>query len=160
MVWPVDGYKVDNDAEKYPEIWDHSPLEKEYLLKRLMMIGAERTKRYMINNWIENDEANFTGWRWIKFGVPRRLVSACNRYKDVLITGPRHSCPIMSLTMAAYGGMEVLHEYSGEDHEQGFVDQFGTFYSRDEAYILAVSNGQLLYPEDCHYERLFSEGLY
>jgi len=97
MVWPAVGYKIADDAEKFSEIWEHTPLEKEYLMKRLMMIGYERTKRYMFNNWIENDVDGFTGWRWEKFKVPLRLVSACNRYKDVLVTGPRHSCPIMNL---------------------------------------------------------------
>lgn len=159
-MYPSEGYAVE-DKERYSEIWEFTDTEREYLLKRLMMIGHERTKYYMRNNWIENDSDGFTGWRWEKFKVPLLLVSACNRYKDVLVCAPRHSCPLMTMTMASYGGMELLHEYSGKDHEQGFVDQFGTFYTRSEAMALATENGQLRYPDNCHpREHLFSEGLY
>lgn len=159
-MWPSVGYPVKKNEIKFTEIWEHSETEKAYLLKRLMMIGHERTKYYMDNNWIVNDETGFTGWRWDRYNVPIRIVSACNRYKDVLVCAPRHSCPLMTMAMASYGGMKVLHEYSGKDHEQGFVDQFGTFYTREEAYVITVNNGQLLKPENCHNRKLFSEGLY
>lgn len=48
-----------------------------------------------------------------------------------------------------YGGMDMLYEYAGEDNvEQGFVDQYNTFYDREEGLALVKSNGQLLYPDN------------
>lgn len=158
-MYPAVGHAAKHD-ERFPELWEHTEQEEAYLLKRLAMAGAERTRSYMVNAWIEKDGDGFTGWRWDKLNVQRRLVSACNRYKDVLVCAPRHSCPIMTMSMAMLGGMQVLHKYSGKDHEQGFVDQFGTFYTRKEAYDLAIENGQLLYPDRSLSETLFSEGLY
>ena len=50
------------------------------------------------------------------------------------------------------------------DEDQGFVDQHGTFMSREEAYQVALAAGQILYPERCGHgldgPKLYSEGLY
>lgn len=45
-------------------------------------------------------------------------------------------------------------------HEQGFVDQFGTFLTRKEALEIAKENGQII--RDIGYEpdELYSEHLY
>lgn len=136
----------------------HTPEEKEYLLKRMAKIGKDYTDRYMQNNWIEED--GFSGWRWERYNVQRWIVSAANRYKDIIIMGTRHSSPTMYMTTLAYGGFMLLHEYSGDDHSQGFVDQFGTYYEREEALKLAEENGQIRNPDGNTPTELFSEGLY
>lgn len=159
MPYPSIGHKV-NDRIVHRELWEPSELEKVYLLKRCAMVGEERARMYMRNAWIENDKDGFTGWRWIKYDRQLRLVSAANRYKDVIVTAPRHSCPIMTASQAMYGGLDILHTYAGDDYEQGFVDQYGTFYNRVEALAMAEENGQLLYPEHAPGSDLFSEGLY
>jgi hypothetical protein len=51
-----------------------------------------------------------------------------------------------------------------DDDDQGFVDQYGSFMSRYEAYQIALASGQLRYPEACGNgldgPKLYSEGLY
>lgn len=46
------------------------------------------------------------------------------------------------------------------DCEQGFIDQYGNFYTREEAYFVAEENGQII--KKCGGDRvsLFSENLY
>lgn len=156
---PKTGY-VAKDRIEHVELWSPTKEEKAFLLKRCAMVGAERARMYMVNTWIENDEDGFTGWRWIKYNRELRLVCAANRYKDLIFTGVRHSCPIMTTSQAMFGGLDVLHEYANGDNEQGFIDQYGTFYNRSEALALAKSNGQLLYPDNVTLTELFSEGLY
>lgn len=50
------------------------------------------------------------------------------------------------------------------DEDQGFVDQFGVYMDRKEAYQVAKAAGQLHYPERCGSSldgpKLYSEGLY
>jgi hypothetical protein len=44
--------------------------------------------------------------------------------------------------------------------EQGFVDQIGTFMTREEAWIVAENAGQILYRVGGDGTKLFSENLY
>ena len=43
--------------------------------------------------------------------------------------------------------------------EQGFIDQFGKFYNRKDAYIIAKENGQII-RDLGETDELFSEHLY
>jgi hypothetical protein len=133
-------------------------------LERLAGIGKNYTERYMHQCWIENDETGFTGWRWDRFSVPLIIVSAANRYKDIIVMGPRHYSNLMHTAIEALGGINLLMEYSNanseeSEYEQGFVDQYNTFHTREEAFILATAAGQIRYPENCHNGRLYSEGI-
>jgi hypothetical protein len=85
------------------------------------------------------------------------IVCAANRYGDIIITGARHHDRIMRMAVKAIGGgfstdternigawkkgFEALSRRGRE--EQGFIDQFGRFYSREDAMRLALQNGQL-----------------
>jgi hypothetical protein len=44
--------------------------------------------------------------------------------------------------------------------EQGFVDQYGAFYTREAAYEVAAKNGQIRRPEGGTPGTLYSENLY
>jgi hypothetical protein len=57
-------------------------------------------------------------------------------------TGRRHSDAIR----AAYA--EMHETISGDKYIQGFVDDYGTFYNRKEAFKVAVIHNQLLKPDD------------
>jgi hypothetical protein len=50
------------------------------------------------------------------------------------------------------------------DEDQGFVDQYGVFMPREEAYEVALRAGQLWRPEACgqglNGMKLYSEALY
>ncbi len=88
-----------------------------------------------------------------------RIVCAAIRAEDgELLLGIRHYSRDMILNInARTDGDKFKHR---GDKDQGFVDQWGVFFSREEAYQIAKDNGQIIYPEVCHRERLYSEGLY
>jgi hypothetical protein len=96
----------------------------------------------------------------------RIVVCAANKYGLVVFIGVRHFCPVMRQSMeywkAANKGstLEALRSTFGE--VQGFIDQYGVFMDRKEAYAVASAAGQINtrrpkgYPE----YMLFSEDLY
>jgi len=137
-------------------------LTGQYNHKRLQVIGKCYRERYMSQCWIENDKDGFTGWRWDKFKVNLRIVAAANRYGDIIAIGPRHYSNGMRISIDGLGGSKLLYKYAGGDSgaEQGFVDQYGTFYDRKEAWDIAQANGQILYPDIGPVGTLFSEHLY
>lgn len=98
--------------------------------------------------------------RWVKYGVTRRVVCAANNYGGYIVTGARHYCPVMHMHLQAIGEDLLLEFCGGYDSvQQGFIDQWGVFMDREEAYVVAKQAGQLL---DRHEwgETLFSESLY
>lgn len=84
------------------------------------------------------------------------VVCAANRYKETgrIICGPRHWDDTMrqqKLETEDFGGWD-----------QGFVNQFGEFLTREEAWVIAKENNQIKrwayegQPDGC----LYSENLY
>lgn len=167
MVWPTrdsgfhvkehPGFYTANKPKWFKRVWWH--LTGQADMKRLEQMGREALERYMYQFWIQDDSEGFTGWRWDKHKVDFVIVSAANRYKDIIVKGPRHYSPLMVAEIEAYGGVELLKKYAGEEYEQGFVDQYGTFYDRTHAKKIAIKRGQLRYPQNCPGSHLFSEGL-
>jgi hypothetical protein len=167
MVWPTrdSGYNVpeyptpfhSQKGQKLKRLW--WIVTGQYPVKRLEGIGKMLLDGYMHRAWIKNDADGFTGWRWDKHKVDFVIVSAANRYKDIIVMGPRHYSNLMYGHIEAYGGIKLLRKYAGEDYEQGFVDQYGTFYNRVEAKKIALKRGQIRYPDNCPGTDLFSEGL-
>lgn len=71
------------------------------------------------------------------------IVSAAVRFPHkgelLIVTSPRHFDKVCSHTLEALGhGVDEKIEY-----EQGFVDQRGRYYTREEAYLIAKENGQI-----------------
>jgi hypothetical protein len=92
---------------------------------------------------------------------PSRVVCAANRCvrTGLILAGPRHFGPIMHSVMIALdakGGGPTW-----QDSEQGFIDQHGVFLTREQAWVVAERNGQILRRFDCGREGvLYSEHLY
>jgi hypothetical protein len=84
----------------------------------------------------------------------RIVVCAANRFGDIILCGARHWDSIMRGQAKAMG----IKAY---DAEQGFIDQFGIFLTREEAYITVQESGQPFNAErnGCDHE-LYSEGIY
>lgn len=89
----------------------------------------------------------------------KRVVCAAirNKKNGRIITGARHYDSLMIATI----------NYSKEDWdkprdvEQGFIDQYGNFLTREEAFIIASENNQII--RKCgseHSGKLYSENLY
>jgi len=84
------------------------------------------------------------------------VVCAAMKMNDgSLVLGVRHFSPDMRATMKlAYGD-----GYHLKVSEQGFVDQFGQFLTREEAWVIAEKNGQIRYRVSSA-GTLYSENLY
>ena len=82
------------------------------------------------------------------------VVCAANRVDGVLLCGARHCDKVMRQQAKAMG-------ISMKTAEQGFIDQFGDYLTREEAMSIVKKNGQSF---DIERNRgnvyLFSEGLY
>lgn len=88
----------------------------------------------------------------------RFVVCAAIRHKHTknIICGARHFDSIMRNLIAIDGG----HYHWQNETEQGFIDQFGNFLSRQEAREIAEKVGQIKKRVGGDREKLFSENLY
>ncbi len=85
------------------------------------------------------------------------IVCAANRnaHDGRLVLGARHWDTLMRDTIRDFLGGRW------GDAEQGFIDQFGRFYVREEAMQVARQNNQIRWPDDMLSEvALHSEDLY
>lgn len=86
---------------------------------------------------------------WERQKDVQRVVSMAACIVDgVLIVGNRHFCPIMCMTIDL---MELDEHKHDVDTQQGFVDQWGIYMSRQEAWGVAKAAGQI--------KRVFQEGV-
>lgn len=91
-----------------------------------------------------------------KYPDRRLVVCAACKVGDLVVMSPRHWDIPMHYTVAHLKGDPIA-----PTGEQGFVDQWGVFMSREEAYQVALRQGQIRYPEEGRgSEKLFSEMLY
>lgn len=89
----------------------------------------------------------------------RRIVCAANRADrdGTLVIGIRHYDTHMRAAMA------VIRRIRWTDSEQGFVDQFGAFLTRTQAWQVANAAGQIIRRvggDDADGGTLYSENLY
>lgn len=91
----------------------------------------------------------------------RRVVCAAIQCKNgELLIGVRHFSPDMRNTMSY---MQDFGARFKREHTQGFVDQFGEFMDRYEAWGVAGAAGQIIRRvggDDNKGGKLFSENLY
>lgn len=85
-----------------------------------------------------------------------KIVCAANRKGDIIFAGPRHCDYVMHSQAIATGG-----EYALIATEQGFIDQWGRFWNRLQAWDICQIEGQEIDLErNGRVGILFSEGLY
>ncbi len=83
----------------------------------------------------------------------RRVVCAANRRRDgAMVCSARHNDPRMHMQKAYMGG-------DWEQDEQGFIDQWGVFMDRREAWLVAEAADQIV-REVSTPGVLYSENLY
>ena len=91
---------------------------------------------------------------------PRWIVCAANRYGDLIVPSARHHDALMNKLIARLGGSHKLLDEDGHT-EQGFIDQYGKWWNREDAFIIAERNGQDVdLTRNSVPDRLYSEGLY
>ena len=83
----------------------------------------------------------------------QRIVCAANRHKQTkqVILGIRH--------WDGYMRVQCL-DYDYSDYEQGFIDNKGKFLTREEAFVVAEREGQIIRRVGVDEDWLFSEDLY
>lgn len=100
----------------------------------------------------------------LREGAPqRRVVCAALQYGPMMVVGPRHYDPIMRAHIALYKASMKHPELSEQRWPmalQGFVDQWGTFMTREEALEVARAAGQIMRRVGGDETQLFSENLY
>ena len=86
--------------------------------------------------------------------TPRRVVCAANRHREsgLIICGARHWDKVMRAQVSET-------EHGTRNWEQGFIDQFGDFLTREEAWVVALYEGQIR-REVSTPGTLYSENLY
>ena len=83
----------------------------------------------------------------------RRVVCSANLFPDgTIILGVRHWDPFMRKQAKALG-------IKGGKEEQGFIDQWGVFMAREEAWIVAEAADQIIYRGNWGNGILYSENL-
>jgi plasmid maintenance system killer protein len=76
--------------------------------------------------------------------LTRRVVCAANRAEDILLVGPRHWDSTMH---TQYDALEMFIEGdmpSRESFEQGFINTWGEFLTRKQAWVVASNNNQII----------------
>lgn len=88
----------------------------------------------------------------------RVVVCAANRHKETgqIVAGARH----WDSTMRGMVMTSEEQRLSWINAEQGFIDQFGEFMTREEAYDVAETAGQIRYSIGYETRTLYSEHLY
>lgn len=94
--------------------------------------------------------------------VQRRVVCAANKQSDgTILLGARHWDSCMHATAKL-----LEYPWPKDSEIQGFIDQFGVFMDRCEAWNVALAAGQIRYIESWNYRPseggyvLYSENLY
>lgn len=97
--------------------------------------------------------------------LQRRIVCAANHFelKDggtVVIPGSRHYSKDMAEVIDLIRDKVVTDHVHGED--QGFIDQWGEYWNRKDALIIATHAGQIntVREKGAPFDTLFSEDLY
>lgn len=166
MPWPDVGMDV-----KAKDPWADIPIDDGFIERNkdwwlsywLPTIAKRRMALLQSRIWIQDDKDGFTGWRRDKYNSTTWIVCAANKFHDIVVPAPRHASVDMHQAYCSFGGWSMLLEYAkrnGSFEEQGFIDQFSIFYTREEAFEIAEKNGQIRFPEGNSGRKLFSEGLY
>lgn len=89
--------------------------------------------------------------------TPKRTIvcAAIRNENGRIICGARHYDGIMHSQILASND-----DWTKNYIEQGFIDQKGIFLTRNEAYIIAKENNQIIHRCGGDNEKLFSENLY
>ena len=86
----------------------------------------------------------------------RRVVCAAVRKEGKIAVGPRHFDNFMHAQIRQMYAPPRMN-----DAEQGFIDQWGRFMTREEAFIVATAANQILEKTGgSNSKELFSEDLY
>jgi len=95
--------------------------------------------------------------------LTKRIVCAANKFNNIVLVGPRH----WDNTMRSQYNRSLIKP-DRELFEQGFINTWGEFLSREDAWMVASANnqikqlvgGQVEEDKGVHGTKLYSENLY
>lgn len=116
--------------------------------------AAVRVARYHKRPVVDECQPHLAPWVPSSDTIPRIVAAACI-IDGTIFVGARHFDPVMRAQIKR-AGLDPLSA------EQGFIDQWGRYYTREEAMDVALVSGQPFDAErnSGNGEMLFSEGLY
>lgn len=90
------------------------------------------------------------------------IVCAAIFFDGLVIAGARHHDMVMNKVIERLGGHKAVYEACKTRPIQGFIDQFGRFYTREEAMLVARENDQIIVTDEqmLSVSALHSEDLY
>lgn len=104
---------------------------------------------------------------WIGEGhyAQRVIVCAANKYilnngEELIIPCVRHANPVLYAQLSVLKEAGVIDKTLCTPGNQGFIDQYYNWWSREDAYIIAENADQIDHDRNGHDHELFSEGLY
>jgi hypothetical protein len=148
--------------EKYPCLWKEiAVMNNSNGSDHVMLAYIYDFEEVAVPDQSDEDDAVQTpkpfvaGEQWV--------VCAANRYQapdgqPVVIPAPRHHDMTMNFLIKSLDAAGAI--YTDERGEQGFIDQFGKFLTREEAREIALRNGQRRRRCGGDGKQLFSENLY
>lgn len=97
--------------------------------------------------------------------VQRVIVCAANKYtlttgEELVVPCVRHTNPVLSQQIKVLMDAGLLEKGWCLPDDQGFIDQYYNWWSREDAYIIAEAANQINHESNGHHRDLFSEGLY
>ena len=114
------------------------------------------------------DDICFEHLHWIhdeEVFARRIIVCAANKYiltngQELVIPCVRHADPVLRNQVMLLIEAGLLAKPQCAPHNQGFIDQYNNWWSREDAYIIAKAGEQINDDRNGHDSDLFSEGLY
>ncbi len=96
--------------------------------------------------------------------IQRRVVCSANRVVskgvEYLALGPRHFSPTMHKHITLFKRLKLGTKTQWLTSEQGFIDQFGVFMTREQAHVVAKAANQIVRRCGGDTTQLFSESIY
>lgn len=156
-------------GEALEEIMNMSPEQFKVEIQEHRGVDWRSVKK---NSWEEDsagkkDDICFEPLTWMDGEQynRRRIVSAANKYvltdgRQIVVPCVRHSSRELHANLALLKEVGLLKRGVCFPDNQGFIDQYGNWWSREEAFIIATAANQVNMDRNGSDDELYSEGLY
>lgn len=161
-----DDARIEKNGIKSTRVTVYKSISHEHVWVRPSIEFSKKFKECILDSDYKN-RPNPEGWI-PPSSVPVHIVSAacqlkvgnrCGDEKDIIISSPRHQ----DITMRNYlNQIQFIDEFSMPETIEGFIDQFGRFWNRKEAWVIVDIHKQPLVDRGLRQtaEILYSEDLY
>lgn len=90
----------------------------------------------------------------------KSCIGDCETLSDLLIIGVHHGDSLMRRQVSKESWSSSNPVQTIREKERGFIDQYGNFHNRKDAFKIAKHNNQIKFHFDESSDELFSEMLY